>query len=182
MRRAIIRASDVLHWLCRWGAIACLGAMLVFVTIQVVARYGFAQPPSWTEELTRFAMVWGGLLGATLAFKLRFDPTLVTVQANRNRAIVIGAAAVAAIAVLIFVLPVLYYSLFGAGWSVSGGFVARSAGRTADAVGLSLAWIAAAVPFAMATIAIHLAARLAGDRAGLDVEPGAEPDPNRETV
>jgi len=180
MRHAIIQASDALHWLCRWGAIACLGAMLVFVTIQVVARYGFAQPPSWTEELTRFAMVWGGLLGATLAFKTRFDPTLVTVPASRGRAVVIGAALIAATAVLIFALPVLYYSLFGTDWSLSGGFVARSAGRTADAVGVSLAWIAAAVPFAMATIVVHLAARLAGDRTGLEEEPG--PDPNRETV
>lgn len=178
MRQAIIQASDALHWLCRWGAIACLGAMLVFVTIQVVARYGFAQPPAWTEELTRFAMVWGGLLGATLAFKTRFDPTLVTVPASKGRVIVVGAALVAALAVLIFVLPVLYYSLFGADWTISRGFVARSIGRTADAVGLSLAWIAAAVPFAMATIVVHLAARLAGDTAGLDEEP----DPNRETV
>ncbi len=178
MRRAIIRTSDALHWLCRWGAIACLAAMLVFVTIQVVARYGFAQPPSWTEELTRFAMVWGGLLGATLAFKTRFDPALVTIPASKGRAIVTGTALAAAAAVLIFVLPVLYYSLFGAGWDLSDGFIARSMGRTADAVGLSLAWIAAAVPFAMATIVIHLAARLAGDPSGLDQEP----DPNRETV
>jgi TRAP-type C4-dicarboxylate transport system permease small subunit len=178
VRRAIIRASDALDRLCRWGAIACLGAMLVFVTIQVVARYGFAQPPSWTEELTRFAMVWGGLLGATLAFKARFDPTLVAVPASKGKPLVIGAALVAAAAVLIFVLPVLYYSLFGPGWTIEHGFVARSAGRTADAVGMSLAWIAAAVPVAMATIVVHLAARLAGDPSGLEEEG----DPNRETV
>jgi TRAP-type C4-dicarboxylate transport system permease small subunit len=178
MLRAVIRASDALDRLCRWGAIACLGAMLAFVTIQVVARYGFAQPPAWTEELTRFAMVWGGLLGATIAFKARFDPALVTVPASKGRAIALGAGLVASAAVLIFVLPVLYYSLFGAGWTISQGYVARSAGRTADAVGLSLAWIAAAVPFAMATIVVHLAARLAGDRAGLEDDN----DPKRETA
>jgi TRAP-type C4-dicarboxylate transport system permease small subunit len=178
MLRAIIRASDALDRLCRWGAIACLGAMLLFVTIQVVARYGFAQPPSWTEELTRFAMVWGGLLGATIAFKARFDPVLVTIPAARGRVVVVGAGLVAAGAVLIFALPVLYYSLFGAGWTISQGFVARSAGRTADAVGLSLAWIAAAVPFAMATIVVHLMARLAGDKTGLEDDT----DTNRETA
>lgn len=181
MLRAVIRVSDALDRLCRWGAIACLGAMLVFVTIQVVARYGFAQPPAWTEELTRFAMVWGGLLGATIAFKARFDPALVSVPASRGRVIVTGAALVAAAAVLIFVLPVLYYSLFGADWSVSQGFIARSAGRTADAVGFSLAWIAAAVPFAMAVIVVHLMARLAGDKTGLE-EDGPGMDAEQETA
>lgn len=177
MRRLLIGISDALDRLCRWGAIACLAAMLVFVTIQVVARYGFAQPPAWTEELTRFAMVWGGLLGATIAFKTRFDPALVTIPAGKARLFVVGAGLAAAAAVLIFVLPVLYYSLFGPGWTASQGFVARSVGRTADAVGVSLAWVAAAVPFAMATIVIHLAARLAGDDAGLE-----KADPNEETV
>ena len=81
-------------------------------------------------------------------------------------------------AVLIFVVPVIYYSLFGRDWDLAGGFVARSAGRTADAVGLTLAWIAAAVPFAMIAIVVHLAARLAGDTTRGDDEE----DPNRETV
>lgn len=168
MRRAIISFSDALDRFCRWGAIACLAAMLLFVSIQVIARYGFAQPPSWTEELTRFAMVWGGMLGAAVAFKARFDPALFSVAQDRPKAIVIGATIMATAAVVIFVLPVLYYSLFGADWDFSNGFLARQAGRTADTLGFTMVWIAVAVPFAMATIIFHLIARLVGDRSGIE--------------
>ena len=168
MRRAIISFSDALDRFCRWGAIACLGAMLLFVGIQVIARYVFAQPPSWTEELTRFAMVWGGMLGAAVAFKARFDPALFSVAEDRPKAIVIGATLAASAAVLVFVLPVLYYSFFGAGWEISNGFLARQAGRTADTLGFTMIWIAIAVPIAMATVIFHLIARLVGDRSGIE--------------
>lgn len=160
----IVRISDGVDRLCRIGAVLCLAAMLLFVSVQVVARYAFNQPPSWTEELTRFAMVWGGMLGATIAFKARFDPALFSVAPDRARWIVLGAGLVAALAVAVFVLPVLYYAIFGPGWTIERGFLARSAGRTADTLGFSLVWIAAAIPFAMATIVLHLAARIAGDR------------------
>lgn len=168
MRQAIISFSDALDRWCRWGAIACLAAMLLFVSIQVIARYVFAQPPSWTEELTRFSMVWGGMLGAAVAFKARFDPALFSVAEDRPKAVVIGATLIASAAVVVFVLPVLYYSLFGAGWEFSNGFLARQAGRTADTLGFTMVWIAIAVPFAMATIIIHLIARLVGDRSGIE--------------
>lgn len=168
---AVLRGSDALDRVCRWGAITCLAAMLLFVSIQVVARYVFSQPPSWTEELTRFAMVWGGMLGAAVAFKARFDPALFEVPSHRSRAIVAGASLCAALAVLVFVLPVLYYSVFGAGWEFDNGFLARQAGKTADTIGFTLVWIAAAVPFAMVVIVVHLLARLAGDRAATDDAP-----------
>lgn len=80
MRRAIIRLSDELNRACRTAAAICFSAMLVFIAIQVVARYIFHDPPTWTEELARFAMVWGGLLGATISFKTRTDPVLVPPQ------------------------------------------------------------------------------------------------------
>jgi len=168
-RDIIIRCSNALDRVCRWGALACMAAMLIVVSTQVVARYVFNQPPSWTEELTRFAMVWGGMLGAAVAFKAKFDPALFSVSPTRSRIIVTAAAVISAAAVAVFVLPVLYFSFFGAGWDFAFGFVARQAGRTADTLGVSMVWVAAAVPFAMATIVVHLLARLAGDKSGEDL-------------
>ncbi|MCY4239291.1 MAG: TRAP transporter small permease subunit [Rhodospirillaceae bacterium] len=166
----IIRCSNSLDRVCRWGAVACLAAMLIIVSTQVVARYVFSQPPPWTEELTRFAMVWGGMLGAVVAFKAKFDPALFSVSPTRSRIIVTAAAIISASAVAVFVLPVLYFSFFGADWDFASGFVARQAGRTADTLGMSMVWVAAAVPFAMATIVVHLLARLAGDESGEDLK------------
>jgi len=39
------------------------------VSWQVISRYGFATPSSWTEEVARFLLIWIGVLGAAWAFR-----------------------------------------------------------------------------------------------------------------
>lgn len=163
MRTALIRLSDGLDRLCRFGAAGGLVAMLVFVAIQVVARYVFRAPPIWTEELARFAMVWAGMLGATVAFKAGFDPVLVRLPDRGIAALRRLYRLIVTLAVITFMAPVLWYSLFGANLSMARGFLGRSAVRTADTLGFPMVWIALAVPVAAAVILIHLAARAAGD-------------------
>lgn len=42
--------------------------LVVTVTWQVFSRYVLNDPSSWTDELSRYSMVWLGLLGATYLF------------------------------------------------------------------------------------------------------------------
>ncbi len=44
-------------------------ALVVSVSWQVVSRYVFASPSSWTEEVARFLLIWIGVLGAAYAFR-----------------------------------------------------------------------------------------------------------------
>lgn len=53
--------------------IACVGA-------QIIARYVFSEPPAWTEELARYAMIWSGMAGATVAYSRREDPVLIKAE------------------------------------------------------------------------------------------------------
>lgn len=166
MKTVIIRISDAFDLGCRTGAGICFIAMLVFISIQVVARYLLQSPPTWTEELARYAMVWGGLLGATVAFKSRYDPTLVKAPENKPPAIMFFAGVFRAATVVMFLGPVLYYSLFGPNMDPARGFLGRSLVRTADTLGFPMIFVAAAVPIAATVILVHLAARLAGDQTG----------------
>lgn len=43
--------------------------LVAAVSWQVISRYIFASPSSWTEEVARFLMIWVGLLGAAYAFR-----------------------------------------------------------------------------------------------------------------
>ncbi|WP_134702806.1 TRAP transporter small permease [Ammoniphilus sp. YIM 78166] len=47
--------------------------LLIVLTLvcfyQVVARYLFSAPPSWSEELARYLMIWLTFLGAAIAFR-----------------------------------------------------------------------------------------------------------------
>ena len=83
--------------------------MLAVVGLQVIARYVFFSPPSWTEELARYCMIWAGYLGATVSFYRREDPVLM----RRKR----GPAPVSTYfmllrnsAVVLFLAPIVYWS------------------------------------------------------------------------
>ena len=165
MTAALQSLSGALHRLCRWGAIAGIVLMVVLIAIQVVTRYLFAEPPAWTEEGARYAMVWAGLLGATLAFRWRQDPVLVKLRVFERRPGRGVALVLRAIATVLFLGPIWFYSVFGPGYDVTRGFLARSAVRSAEAMGLSMVWFTAAVPVAITVIFIHLAAQLAAGRA-----------------
>ena len=166
MARLILRASDALHWLCRWGAVAGVVLMVVLIAIQVITRYLISEPPAWTEEGARYAMVWAGLLGATLAFRWRQDPVLIKLRAVERGSGRVAGLALRALATIVFLGPIWFYSLFGPapGHDLARGFLARSAARSAEAMGVPMVWFAAAVPVAITVIFVHLAAQLAGRR------------------
>ena len=44
-------------------------ALVSAVSWQVISRYGFTSPSSWTEEVARFLLIWIGVLGAAWAFR-----------------------------------------------------------------------------------------------------------------
>ncbi|MDN3204502.1 TRAP transporter small permease [Algoriphagus sediminis] len=44
--------------------VVLMGLMVINVTWQVVSRYIFGDPSSWTDEVARYLLVWLGLLGA----------------------------------------------------------------------------------------------------------------------
>ncbi|MGD9021835.1 MAG: TRAP transporter small permease, partial [Lysobacterales bacterium] len=44
-------------------------ALVTSVSWQVISRYIFSSPSSWTEEVARFLLIWIGVLGAAYAFR-----------------------------------------------------------------------------------------------------------------
>ncbi len=155
VRNTLSRLSDALDGLCLSGAVAFFVLMLVLVALQVVGRYLFRIAPVWTEEAARYCMVWGGLLGATVAYKRMRDPRLKVPPTEDGSLWALSAKLLRASGVIIFVGPVLFYSRI---------FLLRHWDRTAEALEISTFWVAVAVPVAVAVIFIHLLAELAGKK------------------
>ncbi|MCU0574624.1 MAG: TRAP transporter small permease [Syntrophobacteraceae bacterium] len=153
MRRILARSSDYLDLGCQWLATGFFGAMLILVIFQVVTRYLLQNAPVWTEELARYCMVWGGLLGATVAFKEGSDPCLVPPPTRGNHIWVSGARILRAIATVAFLGPILYHS---------DKFLLRTWQRTTEALGIPTAFVTVAVPLAVAVIFFHLLAQMLG--------------------
>jgi TRAP-type transport system small permease protein len=154
----LARLSNAVDRVCRLGAAGGLVLMVLLIAIQVVARYLFSEPPGWTEEGARYAMVWSGLLGATVAFKAGGDPVLLRLESLKGNVLI---AWLKAATVLLFLGPILYFCVFGPGQDLARGFLARSASRNSEAIGLSMVWFSAALPVSIVAILIHVAASLA---------------------
>jgi TRAP-type C4-dicarboxylate transport system permease small subunit len=60
---------DRLHLALRWLVGACFALLLVAVLVQVVSRLALPSPPVWTEELSRFALLFCAALGVGLALR-----------------------------------------------------------------------------------------------------------------
>jgi TRAP-type C4-dicarboxylate transport system permease small subunit len=155
------RISHGLDRIMRGAAVLFLLIMVAAICLQVVARYGFSSPPAWTEEAARYAMVWVGLLGATVAFKAKFDPALMKVPAHLPRALQLAAGAVRALSVFIFLAPVLWFSFFGPGMSTTRSFLSRSLQTSAETFPLPSIFIAITVPLFIIVIFVHGLARMA---------------------
>ena len=151
-------------------AATALAVLVGTVILQVVARYLFQSPPSWTEELARYSMIWAGLIGATMSFKRRFDPSLFR-GATGSTGMAMLAGTIQSLVVLIYLLPILWHSFYGPGANFARGFLTRHSRTTADALDFSTLWVAIAVPIMIVVILIHLLARWAGDP-----PPGAQED------
>lgn len=158
MRAVLVSLSDNVDRLCRFGAAAGLVLMLVLIAIQVIARYLLSEPPGWTEEGARYAMVWSGLLGSAVAFKAGADPVLLRLKRLENNRPI---AWLRAASVVLFVAPILYFCVVGPEQDLTRGFLARSASRSSETMGLSMVWFTAALPVTFISLLIHVAAGLA---------------------
>ncbi|NIZ01561.1 TRAP transporter small permease [Thalassospira lucentensis] len=147
--------SDKLDGILRVTAGFFVCVMVGAICLQVAARYGFASPPAWTEEVARYAMVWVGLLGASVAFKAKFDPALFHIPDRAGRGVRLVAGTVRAASVLIFLAPVLWYCFYGPGMNTARSFLARSLVTKAETFDMPTIFVAVTVPIFICAIFIH---------------------------
>jgi TRAP-type C4-dicarboxylate transport system permease small subunit len=60
------RFATLLVTLVRWFCIIVASALFIIVVAAIVARYGFGQAVSWTEEVPRYLLIWISFLGASV--------------------------------------------------------------------------------------------------------------------
>jgi len=162
MGRVISLISYRLDKVCRTVSIGFLSLMLLLVLFQVLARYIFQSVPVWTEEAARYCMIWGGLFGATVAFRGDKDPRLIQPPKTGSKAWMISATWLRAFAAVVFLGPVLYHS---------DRFLVRGWHRISEGLEVPMAYITVAVPLTVVILFIHLIARLTGSPADQPADP-----------
>jgi TRAP-type C4-dicarboxylate transport system permease small subunit len=142
----------------QWALILLMGSLVLAVSWQVVSRYLFASPSSWTEEVARFLLIWIGLLGAAFAFRRRahigldlLPAKLTGARARQLERVTLAVIALFATAVLI----VGGSSLVHLTWELR---------QTSAALGLPIAYVYSVIPLTGILIVLFAIADAAGAR------------------
>lgn len=112
-------------------------AMVILLILQVGGRYAFGYSFSWTEEAARYAMIWTAMLGAGLAASSGAGLSAFTLLRDRHGKVGRVFSLISAGATGLFLLVLIY-----AGFLYAFG----STGHASPGLGISKAWVYAALP------------------------------------
>ena len=149
--KTLPRLSAGINRVCWVTAGAFLLAMLAAVGLQVVARYVFFSPPSWTEELARYCMIWGGYLGATVSFYRREDPVLMGRKRVDAGPLSIFYLLVRNGAVALFLVPIVYWSPV---------IIRHHMSRETESMELISGYVMLIIPVFAVIVLVHVVARV----------------------
>lgn len=124
--------------------------LVIILTIQVLSRYVFNAPLDYTEEASRFGLIWLVFIGSAYAAYLN-EHFVVQLLVDRIRFPGKGAYLVLVdIVVILFFVGLIYY----------GAKLAWKNPRIEPALNLSMGWAYLAIPVGCTLIVYHLAVAL----------------------
>jgi len=149
--KSLARLSAGINRVCWVTAGAFMLAMLAAVGLQVVARYVFFSPPSWTEELARYCMIWCGYLGATVSFYRREDPVLMGRKRVDAGSLSVFYLLVRNGAVALFLVPIVYWSPV---------IIRHHMSRETESMELISGYVMLIIPIFAVIVLVHVVARV----------------------
>jgi TRAP-type transport system small permease protein len=129
---------------------ACVGILVIPVTLQIISRYTpFIPSYIWTEEMARFLFIWMIMIGSMVGIRdgAHFDVDLWPELAPRANAVL---RVVADVFVLVMALVFIWYGIR---------FVQFGWDQTSELAELPMAWIFVAWPLAGFTWVVFLGER-----------------------
>jgi len=147
--RAFLRFEDLSTGLALRLSILFLVIAASLAFFQVVTRFVFANPSTWSEVITRSAMIWSVFLGVAVAYR---HGAMIAVEIVQR---VLPPRLGLALFVVSNLLSILFFSiLFWQGWAMT----ERVANQQLAALNMSIAWVYAALPVGSVFIVIAILA------------------------
>ncbi len=140
------RLSDGVDRVVTGFVVVILLGLTTVVTLQIIARV-FFEAFSWTEELSRYLLVWSTFFGASMGFK-RGSHVAITFVIDR-----FSGRRKQWVSVLIHGLSVLFF-LVGIVYGIQ--MIHQQVFQISPAMGLSMRVVYLAIPLGFATMVIHL--------------------------
>jgi TRAP-type C4-dicarboxylate transport system permease small subunit len=137
--------TDLLERINSWLCAALVLGMLIIVLLQVLTRM-LGHSFSWTEELSRYFMIWIGLMGGSLALKKGEHASVrfLVEKMNQTHQLIVSVVGLATILGFMIILMTT-------GFQVAG----RAAAIRSTALEIPMKWPKLAIPCGAALIALE---------------------------
>lgn len=163
MTRIFLRIEDITTGIALRGATAFLVIAAALAMFQVVTRFVFDAPSTWSEVITRSSMIWSVFLGVAVAFRhgamISVDVIMNALPNRLGLGLFLGANAAS----------LLFFAILA--WQ---GYLMtlRVMSQKLSALEISIAWVYAALPVGSVFIMIAtVAAMIRGAQGGWPVAP-----------
>lgn len=149
--RAFLKFEDLTTGLALRLSILFLVIAASLALFQVVTRFVFSSPSTWSEVITRSAMIWSVFLGVAVAIR---HGAMIAVEIVQR---VLPPRLGLALFCVSNLLSILFFSiLFWQGWAMT----ERVVNQNLAALDMSIAWVYAALPIGSVFIIIALIAAI----------------------
>ena len=144
LKKILDPVSDALDKVCSVLIVVMLGLMVVITTAQIICRTWFTAL-SWSDEVTRYLLIWSTFLGATCVYR-HSGHISVTILQDKVPARIgqIMRVAVHAICLVLFAV-LLHYSIRYCG----------KLNKTATALPIKMKYIYLCLPISMGVLIVH---------------------------
>lgn len=144
LKKILTPISDALDKICSFLIVVMLGLMVIITGAQIVCRTWFTAL-SWSDEVTRYLLIWSTFLGATVVYRHNGHISVTLLQdAVKPKTVKALRVAVHAICFVLFAV-LLYYSTIYCG----------KLKKTATAMPIKMKYIYTCIPISMAIMMIH---------------------------
>ena len=140
------RLSDGIDKVITWFVVVILLGLTAVVTMQIIARV-FFEAFSWTEELSRYLLVWSTFLGASMGFK-RGSHVAITFVVDR-----FSGGLKQWVSILIHALSVVFFFV-GIVYGIQ--MIHHQVYQISPAMGLSMRVVYLGIPLGFAAMVIHV--------------------------
>ena len=142
--KVLRKISDALDTVCGAVIVFMIGAMVIITTAQIICRTWFTAL-SWSDEVTRYLLIWSTFLGATCVYLHSGNISITFIQESFPPKITkILKILVQAICLVLFVILCWY-----------GAQYCTHLKKTATSLPIKMSYVFVVVPVSMAICAFH---------------------------
>ena len=144
LKKILTPVSNALDKICSVAIVVMLGAMLVVTGAQIVCRTWFTAL-SWSDEITRYLLIWSTFLGATVVYRHSGHIAVTLLQdAVSPKVAKVLRVLVHAICFALFAVLLYYSTLY-----------CMKLKKTATAMPIKMKYIYACIPVSMGIMMLH---------------------------